>query len=153
MWNLNNDVVFISNFDVFVLKTSIIAMWNTKILVIFSLSQFVFANFLNNFRIRFFWTMLISFIWKLISFDVNTFSEAFSISKSLFDNFDEFEQREFFFREKMLFSLFNDWFFQEKLIVSLSEVVFRKKDLDILIATKMLIDVDLNDDVSSNVNN
>jgi hypothetical protein len=36
MWNLNNDVVFITNFDIFVLKTIIIVVWNTKILVIFS---------------------------------------------------------------------------------------------------------------------
>jgi hypothetical protein len=34
---LNDDIVFISSFNVFVLKTIIIAVWNMKILVIFSL--------------------------------------------------------------------------------------------------------------------
>jgi hypothetical protein len=97
--------------------------------------------------------MLITFIRKLIFFDVNTFSEAFSISKNSFDNFDEFEQKKFFFRKEILFSLFNDWFFQKKSIISLFEVFFRKRNLDISIATKLLIDVDLNNDVSSNVNN
>jgi hypothetical protein len=97
--------------------------------------------------------MLATFIRKLIFFNVNTFNEAFSISKSLFDNFDEFEQRKLFFRKEILFSLFNDWFFRERLIISLFEVFFRKRNFDISIATKLLIDVDLNDDVSSNVNN
>jgi hypothetical protein len=97
--------------------------------------------------------MLISFIRELISFDVNTLNEAFFVSKSSFDNFDEYEQRELFFRKEMLFSLFNDWFFRERLISSLCEVSFRKKNFDILTATKMLIDVDCNDDVLSNVNN
>jgi hypothetical protein len=53
----------------------------------------------------------------------------------------------------MLFFLFNDWFFQKNQIIFLSEVSFRKRNLDISIATKLLIDVDSNDDVSSNVNN
>jgi hypothetical protein len=97
MWNLNDDVIFILNFVAFVLKTIINAVWNTKIFFIFSLIQVVFAKFLEDFRTRFFWTMLITFIRELIFFDVNTFNEAFSVSKSSFDNFDEFEQRKFFF--------------------------------------------------------
>jgi hypothetical protein len=52
--------------------------------------------------------MLTSFIRKLIFLDINTFNEAFSISKNSFDNFDEFEQKKLFFQEEMLFSLFND---------------------------------------------
>jgi hypothetical protein len=108
MWNLNDDVVFISNFIVFVLTTIINVMWNTKIFFIFSLIQVVFAKFFENFRIRFSWTKLITFIRKLIFFDVNMFNETFSISKNSFDNFDEFEQRKFFFRKEILFSLFND---------------------------------------------
>ncbi len=91
MWNLNDDVVFISNFNVFVLKTIIIVVWNTKIFFIFSLIQVVFAKFFEDFRTRFFWTMLTTFIRKLIFFDVNTFNEAFFVSKNSFDNFDEFE--------------------------------------------------------------
>jgi hypothetical protein len=140
------------NFDVLILKAIIIVVWNTKILFIFSLIQVVFAKSLENFRILFSWTMLITFIRKLISFDVNTFNEAFSISRSSFDSFDEFEQRKFFFREEIFISLFNDWFFRERLIIFLFEVSFWKKNLDISIATKLLIDVDSNDDVSSNVN-
>jgi hypothetical protein len=97
--------------------------------------------------------MLISFIRKFISFDVNTFSEAFFVSKSSFDNFDEFEQRELFFQKKVLFSLFNDWFFRKNLIIFLSEVSFRERNFDISMAIKMLIDVNSNDDVSSNVDN
>jgi hypothetical protein len=81
------------------------------------------------------------------------FSEAFSVSENSFNSFDEFEQKKFFFREEILFSLFNDWFFRERLIISLSEVFFRKKNLDISTATKLLIDADSNDDVSSDVNN
>ncbi len=153
MWNLNDDVVFISNFDVFVLKTIIIVVWNTRILFIFSMIQVVFAKSFENFQTRFSWTMLTTFIRELIFFDVNTFNEASSILKSFFDNFDEFEQKELFFRKEMLFSLFNDWFFRERLIISLFEVFFRKRNFDISIATKMLIDVDSNDDVSSNVEN
>jgi hypothetical protein len=152
MWNLNDDVVFISNFIAFVLKTIINAVWNTKIFFIFSLIQVVFAKSFEDFRTRFFWTMLITFIRKLISLDVNTFSEAFSVSKSSFDSFDEFEQRKFFFRKEILFSLFNDWSFRERLIISLSEVSFRKRNLDISTATKLLIDADSDDDVSSDVN-
>jgi hypothetical protein len=128
-------------------------MWNTKIFFIFSLIQIVFAKSFEDFRIRFSWTMLITFIRELIFFDVNTFNEAFSISKSSFDNFNEFEQRKFFFSKEILFSLFNDWFFRERLIISLFKVSFRKRNLDISTATKLLIDVDSNDDVSSNVNN
>jgi hypothetical protein len=153
MWNLDDDVVFISNFVAFVLKTIINAVWNTKIFFIFSLNQVVFAKSFKDFRIRFSWTMFITFIRKLIFFDVNTFNETFSISRNSFDNFDEFEQRKLFFRKKILFSLFNDYSFQEKLIIFLFEVSFRKKNLDISIATKLLIDVNSNDDVSSNVNN
>ncbi len=153
MWNLNDDVVFISNFVAFVLKTIINVVWNTKIFFIFSLIQVVFAKSFEDFRTRFSWMMLITFIRKLIFFDVNTFSEAFFVFESSFDNFDEFEQRKFFFREEMLFFLFNDWFFWKNQIIFLFEVSFREKDFDISIATKMLIDVDSNDDVSSNVDN
>jgi hypothetical protein len=153
MWILNDDVVFISSFVVFVMKTIINAVWNTRIFFIFSLIQVVFAKSFEDFRIRFSWTMLTTFIRKLIFFDVNTFSETFSISRSSFDNFDEFEQRKLFFRKEILFSLFNDWFFREKLIIFLFEVFFRKKNLDISITIKLLIDVDSNDDVSLNVNN
>jgi hypothetical protein len=108
MWNSDDDVVFISNFDVFVLKTIIIAVWNTKIRFIFSLIQVVFAKIRENFRIRFFWTMLTTFIRNLIFLDVNTFNKAFLIFKNSFDNFDKFEQREFFFQKEMIFFLFND---------------------------------------------
>ncbi len=153
MWNLNDDVVFISNFDAFVLKTIIIVVWNTKIFFIFSFIQVAFAKSLKSFRTLFSWTMLTSFIRKLISLDVNMFNETFSISKNSFDNFDEFEQKEVFFEEENLFFLFNDWSFREKLIISLFELSFRKKYLAISIATKVLTDVDLNDDVSSNVDN
>jgi hypothetical protein len=141
------------NSDAFVLKTIINVVWNTRIFFIFSLIQVVFAKSFEDFRTRFSWTMLATFIRKLIFFDVNTFSEAFSISKSSFDSFDEFEQRKLFFRKEILFSLFNDWFFRERLIISLSEVSFRKRNLDISTAIKLLIDVDSDDDVSSNVNN
>ncbi len=113
----------------------------------------MFAKSFENFQTRFSRTMLITFIRELISFDINTFNETFSISKSSFDNFDEFEQRKLFFRKEILFFLFNDWFFRKELIISLSEISFRKRNLDISIATKLLIDVDLNDDVSLNVNN
>ncbi len=152
MWNLNDDVVFISNFVAFVLKTIINVVWNTRIFFIFSLIQVVFAKSFEDFRTRFSWTMLITFIRKLIFFDVNTFNETFSISKSSFDNFDEFEQRKFFFRKEILFSLFNDWFFRKRLIISLFELSFRKRNLDISTATKLLIDVNSNNYVSSNVN-
>ncbi len=153
MWNLNHDVLFISSCDVFVLKTIIIVVWNTKILVIFSLIQVVFAKSFENFRTRFSRTMLTTFIRELIFFDVYTFNEAFLISKNSFDNFDKFEQRKFFFRKKLLFFLFNDWFFREQLIISLFKISFRKRNFDISTATKMLIDVDLNNDVSSKINN
>ncbi len=98
--------------------------------------------------------MLITFIRELIFFDVNTFNEAFSISKNSFDNFDEWEQRKLFFRKKKLFSLFNDLSFRKKKIISLFFIeTFR---LDISIVTKMLIvkfDSNSNNDVSSDVNN
>ncbi len=152
MWNLDDDVVFILNSVAFVLKTIINVVWNTRIFFIFSRIQVVFAKSFEDFRTRFSWTMLATFIRELIFLDVNTFSEAFSVSKSSFDNFDEFEQRKFFFRKEILFSLFNDWFFQKRLIISLSEVSFRKRNLDISTATKLLIDADSDDDVSSDVN-
>jgi hypothetical protein len=152
MWNLDDDVVFISNFVAFVLKTIINVVWNTRIFFIFSLIQVVFAKSFEDFRTRFSWTMLTTFIRELIFLDVNTFNEASSVSKSSFDSFDEFEQRKLFFRKEILFFLFNDWFFRERLIISLSEVSFRKRNLDISTATKLLIDVDSDDDVSSNVN-
>ncbi len=113
----------------------------------------MFAKSFENFRTRFFWTMLTTFIRELIFLDVNTFNEAFFISKSFFDNFDEFEQKEFFFRKEMLFFLFNNWFFRKSQIIFRFKVSFREKNFDISTATKMLIDVDLNDDVSSNVDN
>jgi hypothetical protein len=113
----------------------------------------VFVKSFENFRTRFFSTMLTTFIRKLIFFDVNMFNETFFVSKNSFDNFNEFEQRELFFRKEILFSLRNDWFFRESQIISLFEVFFRKENFDISIATKMLIDVNSNDDVSSNVNN
>jgi hypothetical protein len=53
----------------------------------------------------------------------------------------------------MSFFLFDDWFFRKNFIIFLFEVFFLKKNFDILIATKMLIDVDLNNNVSSNVDN
>jgi hypothetical protein len=119
----------------------------------FFLIQVVFAKSFKNFRICFFRTMLTTFIRILIFLDVNTFNKAFLVSRNFFDNFDEFEQRKLFFRKEILFSLFNDWFFRENQIISLFEVSFRKKIFDDSTATKMLIDVDSNDDVSSNVDN
>jgi hypothetical protein len=154
MWNLNNDVVFILNCDVFVLKTIINVMWNTKIFFIFSLIQVVFVKFFENFETRFFWTMLITFIRKLIFFDVNTFNEIFFVFKNSFDNFDKWKQRKLFFWKKKLFSLFNDLFFREKEIIFLFFV--ETFHVDILIVIKMFIvsfDLNSNDDVSSNVNN
>ncbi len=98
--------------------------------------------------------MLITFIRELIFFDVNTFNETFSVSKSSFDNFDEFEQRKFFFRKEISFFLFNDFFFRKRKIIFLFFIeTFR---LDILIVTTMLIvksDSNLDHDVSLNVNN
>jgi hypothetical protein len=154
MWNLNDDVVFILSFVVFVLKTIINVMWNTRIFFIFSLIQVVFAKFFEDFRTRFSLTMLISSMRKFIFLEINTFKNAFSISKSSFDNFDEWEQRKLFFRKKILFSLFNDLSFRKKKIFSLFFIeTFR---LHISIVIKMLIvdfDSNSNDDVSSNVNN
>jgi hypothetical protein len=89
MWNLNKKIVFIINFNVLILKTIIIVVWNTRIFFIFSLIQVVFAKSFKDFRTDFFLTILITFIRKLIFFDVNTFNEAFSIFESSFDNFDE----------------------------------------------------------------
>jgi hypothetical protein len=154
MRNLNDDVIFITNFDVFVLKTIIIAVWNTKIFVIFSLVQVVFAKSFEDFRTFFFLTMLISSMRELIFLEINTFKNAFSVSKKLFDKFDEWKQRKLFFQKEKLFFLFNDLTFRE------NEIIFLFFDetfcLDISIVTKMLIvDVDSNsdDDVSSNVDN
>jgi hypothetical protein len=152
MWNLNDDVIFITSFDVLVLKTIIIVVWNTKILVIFSFVQVVFANFFENLRTLFFLTMLISSMRKLIFLEINTFKNAFSISRRSIDKFDEEEQRKLFFRKKKLFSLFNDLIFREKQIISLFFI--ETFCLDISTVTKMLIvDADSNsdDDVSSNV--
>ncbi len=114
MWNLNDEIVFIMNFDVLILKMIIIAVWNTKIFYIFSLIHIVFAKSFEDFRTRFSWTMLITFIRKLIFFDINTFNEVFFVFKSLFDNFNEREQRKLFFRKEKLFSLFNDLSFRKK---------------------------------------
>ncbi len=154
MWNLNNDVVFISNFDVFILKTIIIAVWNTRILVIFSLIQIVFAKSFEGLRILFFLTMLISWMRELIFLEISTFKNAFLVSRRSFDIFDEWKQRKVFFRKEKLFSLFNDLTFRKSEIIFLFFIeTFR---LDISTVTKMLIvDVDsnLNDNVSSNVNN
>ncbi len=154
MWNLNDDVVFITNFDVFVLKTIIIVVWNTKILCIFSFVQIVFAKSFENLRILFFLIMLISSMRKLIFLEINIFENAFSISKKSFDKFYEWEQRKLFFRKKKLFSLFNDLIFRKNEIISLFFI--KTFCLNILIVTKMLIvdaDSNLNDDVSSNVDN
>ncbi len=154
MWNLDDDVVFITNFDAFVLKTIIIAVWNTRILVIFSLVQVVFAKFLEDFRIFFFLTMLISSMRKLIFLEINTFKNAFSVSRRSFNKFDEWEQRKLFFRKEKLFSLFNDLIFRKSEIISLFFI--ETFCLDISIVTKMLIvDADSNsdDDVSSNIDN
>jgi hypothetical protein len=154
MCNLNKNVVFITSFDVFVLKAIIIIMWNTKILVIFSLIQIVFAKFFEDFRILFFLKMLISWIRKLIFLEINMFKNAFSISKRSFDKFDEWKQKKLFFRKENLFSLFNDLIFRknENIFLFFIETFC----LDISIVTKMLIvDVDSNsdDDVSLNVDN
>jgi hypothetical protein len=154
MWNLNDDVVFISNFDIFVLKAIIIAVWNTRILCIFSLVQVVFAKSFEDLRTFFFLTMLISSMRKLILFEINTFKNAFSISKKSFDKFDEWKQKKLFFQEKNLFSLFNDLIFRKNEIIFLFFI--KTFCLDISIVTKMLIvdaDLNLNDDVLSNVSN
>jgi hypothetical protein len=152
--NLDDDVVFITNFDVFVLKTIIIVVWNTRIFIIFSLVQVVFAKSFEDFRTFFFLTMLISIMRKLISFEINTFKNAFFVLKRSFDKFDKWEQRKLFFREKKLFFLFNDLIFRKSEIIFLFFI--ETFCLDISIVTKMLIvDADSNsdDDVSSNVDN
>jgi hypothetical protein len=154
MWNLNDDVVFISSSVAFVLKAIINAVWNTRIFFIFSLIQVMFAKSFEDFWTRFSLTMLITFIRKLIFFDVNTFSKTFFVFESSFNNFDEWKQRKLFFRKEKLFSLFNDLFFRKKVIISLFFIkTFR---FDISIVTNVLIvdfDSDSDDDVSSNVNN
>jgi hypothetical protein len=154
MWNLDDDVVFITNSDVFVLKTIIIVVWNTKIFVIFSLVQDVFTKSFEDFRTFFFLTMLISSMRKLIFLEISTFKNAFSVSKKLFDKFDEWNQRKLFFWKKKLFFLFNDLIFRKNEIIFLFFI--ETFCLDISIVKKMLIvDVDSNsdDDVSSNVDN
>jgi hypothetical protein len=152
MWNLNDDVVFITNSDVFVLKMIIIVVWNTRILYIFSFVQIVFAKSFEDFRTLFFLKILISSMRKSIFFEINTFKNAFLISKKSFNKFDEWEQNKLFFQKKNLFSLFNNLIFQKNEIISLFFIkTFR---FDISIVTKMLIvdaDSNSNDDVSSNV--
>ncbi len=134
MWNLNDDVIFITNFDAFILKTIIIVIWNTKILVIFSLVQIVFAKFFENLKTLFFLTMLISSMRKLIFFEINKFKNVFSIFKRSFDKFDEWEQRKLFFRKEKLFSLFNDLIFRKNEIIFL--FCIETFCLDISIVTK-----------------
>jgi hypothetical protein len=154
MWNLDDDVVSITNSDALVLKTIIIAVWNTKIFVISSFVQVVFAKSFENLRTLFFLTMLISSMRKLISLEISTFKNAFSVSKRSFDKFDEWEQKKLFFREEKLFSLFNDLTFRKSEIISLFFI--ETFCLDISTVTKMLIvDADSNsdDDVSSDVDN
>jgi hypothetical protein len=114
MWNLNDDVVFISNFVAFVLKTISNVVWNTKIFFIFFLIQIVFAKSFEDFRTFFSLTMLISSMQKLIFLEINTFKNAFSISKSSFDNFDEWKQRKLFFQKKNYFLCLIICFFEEK---------------------------------------
>ncbi len=71
--------------------------------------------------------MLITFIRKLIFFDVNTFNETFFIFKNLFDKFDEFEQKKIFFRKEMLFfySIIN--FFEKIKSFFCLKIFFEKK--------------------------
>jgi hypothetical protein len=97
MWNLDDDVVFNSNFDVFLFQTIIIIVWNSRIFFIFSSIQIVFAKSLKSFQILFSLTMLILFIREFIFFDVNIFNKTFFVLKNSFDNFDEFDQKEVFF--------------------------------------------------------
>ncbi len=114
----------------------------------------MFTKSFENLRTFFFLTMLISLMRELIFLEINTFKNAFSISKKLFDKFDEWKQRKLFFWKKKLFSLFNDLIFRENEIIFLFFIeIFC---LDISIVTQMLIiDVDSNsdDDVSFDVNN
>jgi hypothetical protein len=114
MWNLNDDVVFIMNFDAFVLKTIINVMWNTKIFFIFSLIQIMFAKSFENLRTRFSLTMLISSMRKFIFFEINTFKNVFSISRNLFDNFDEWKQKKLFLWKKKYFLFLIICFFEKK---------------------------------------
>jgi hypothetical protein len=73
----------------------------------------IFRRFSNSL----FWTMLITFIRKLIFLDVNTFNKAFSVFKNSFDKFDKLEQRKLFFRKEKLFSLFNNLIFRKNEII------------------------------------
>jgi hypothetical protein len=103
MWSLNDDVVFITNFNVFVLKTIIIIVWNTRIFVIFSLVQIVFAKSFEDFQIIFFLTMLISSMRKLIFFEINTFKNVFSISRRSFNSSINENKENYFFEKKNYF--------------------------------------------------
>jgi hypothetical protein len=114
MWNLNDEIVFIMNFDVLILKTIIIAVWNTRIFCIFSFVQIMFAKSFEDLRTRFSLTMLISSMRKFMSFEINTFKNAFSVSKNSFDNFDEWKQRKLFFRKKNYFLCLMICFFEKK---------------------------------------
>jgi hypothetical protein len=63
-------------------------------------------------------------------------------------------KKENFFFEKKCYFLYSMIDFFEKVYSFLClKFFFRKRNFDILTATKMLIDVDSNDDVSSNVDN
>jgi hypothetical protein len=81
---------------------------------IFSLIQIVFAKSFKDFRTRLFLTMLISSMRKFIFLVINTFKNAFSISKSSFDNFDEWKQRKLFFQKKNYFLCLEICFFEKK---------------------------------------
>jgi hypothetical protein len=154
MWNLNDEIVFIMSFDVLILKTIIIVIWNTKILYIFSFVQIVFAKSFEDLRIRFFLTMLISSMRKFIFLEINTFNDVFLVSRSSFDNFDEWKQKKLFFREKNYFLCLMTCFFEKK--KSFFLFFIETFCLDISIVTKILIvcvDLNSDDDVSSNVNN
>ncbi len=154
IWNLDDDVVFVTIFDVFVLKAIIIVVWNTKILYIFSLIQIVFAKSFEDLRTLFFLIMLISSMRELIFLKISTFKSAFFVSKKSFDKFDEWEQKKLFFRKEKLFSSFNDLIFRKNEIIFLFFI--ETFCLDISIVTKILIvDADSNsdNDVSSDVDN
>jgi hypothetical protein len=84
---------------------------------------------------------------------MSTRSMQHFLSREILSIISMSSNKEIFFREEVLLSLFNDWFFRKRLIIFLFEGFFREKNFDISIATKILIDVNLNDDVSSNVNN
>jgi hypothetical protein len=112
MWNLNDDVIFITNFDVFVLKTIIIIVWNTRIFVIFSLVQIVFAKSFENLRTFFFLTMLILSMRELIFLEINTFKNAFSVSRRSFNNLMNEINENYFFEKKNYFFCLMIWFFE-----------------------------------------